>query len=863
MNFFLVSLLFVLCSAHNVEELSDWSITGAQGTVNVDRTGTVMASLVLAGVYKDPFFGTNLQKIDSKLFVNPYIYETYFSTPVCAHCSNPHHYLLIKGLNYRANVWINDVQIGAMKDIVGPFRYFELDLTTHLLPPPADNHLKLEIKPQVNGVWLTNSTDLGITFVDWNPNPPDENLGLWREVEVRTIADTVSIDYPLVRTALLPEHGTSFTGAQLTVMTEVHNWGNMSVSGQLVAMIDGVGTLTQLVTLKANEIKQIFFLPKDYALLTISNPRIWWPWQMGSAELYTLKMQFTVQPSSSISDELSVRFGVREMSDQLTDKQYRQYFVNRKPILIRGAGYSPDLFLISETNSTWQKQVLEYVKHMNLNTVRLEGKFPSDVFFDMADEMGLLIIPGFCCCDAWQRWPIWKAEQHTVASDSTRWQVKRLRIHASMLSFFYSSDELPPVEVEKEFLAAFQQEQWPNTLCAAASARTSTITGKTGVKMSGPYSWEPPNYWLEDTSKAGGAFGFLTEGGPGEAPLTSEAFEATLNPSSLWPENDEWNYHCGHQHGQFGSLKWFDPVLTARYGTPSSLIDYTKKAQAAIYESHRAMFEGYSHNKYFSTGVIQWMLNNAFPELIWHLFDFYFTPGGSYFGTQRACEPLHIQFHSHNRNISIINSYYSASPEGMVAHADVFNIAGTRIWSQVTAPLSALAADGVRDLFTLPPDSQLSDLSTTYFLRLTLYESATEERVLSRNVYWLSTKLDVLNWSKWEWNRTPCSSFADFSQLATLPQVQLDISSKTEQVGDQYRTTVTLHNSNKTPAFFVRLRMLTSAAQKQREVLPIFWSDNFVTLFADESLTLTAEYTVQAAGGDKPQLLVEPYNNLA
>ena len=63
--------------------------------------------------------------------------------------------------------------------------------------------------------------------------------------------------------------------------------------------------------------------------------------------------------------------------------------------------------------------------------------------------------------------------------------------------------------------------------------------------------------------------------------------------------------------------------MTAIYGTPADFADYERKAQAMAYDSERAMFEAYSRNKYSSTGVIQWMLNNAWPSLIWHLWDYY------------------------------------------------------------------------------------------------------------------------------------------------------------------------------------------------------------------------------------------------
>ena len=72
------------------------------------------------------------------------------------------------------------------------------------------------------------------------------------------------------------------------------------------------------------------------------------------------------------------------------------------------------------------------------------------------------------------------------------------------------------------------------------------------------------------------------------------------------------------------------------------------------YDNQRSMFEAYARNKYVSTGVIQWMLNNAWPSLIWHLYDYYLVPAGGYFGTKKASEirprPIRLRHQLRRRN---------------------------------------------------------------------------------------------------------------------------------------------------------------------------------------------------------------------
>ena len=173
------------------------------------------------------------------------------------------------------------------------------------------------------------------------------------------------------------------------------------------------------------------------------------------------------------------------------------------------------------------------------------------------------------------------------------------------------------------------------------------------MKMRGPYEWVPPLYWYTDT-KLGGPHGFATEIGPGPAPPPLESLKRFIPEDQLWPIGEAWNYHCGG--GPFKTMDVFNAAMDARYGPSSGVAEYARKAQATAYESHRAMLESFGERKYTATGVIQWMQNNAWPGMIWHLYDFYLRPGGSYFGAKKAGEPLHVQYAYDDRSVVVVNS---------------------------------------------------------------------------------------------------------------------------------------------------------------------------------------------------------------
>src|SRR5207247_1755643 len=158
-----------------------------------------------------------------------------------------------------------------------------------------------------------------------------------------------------------------------------------------------------------------------------------------------------------------------------------------------------------------------------------------------------------------------------------------------------------------------------------------------------------------------------------------ESLQAMLPKDHLWPIDQFWNFHAGG--GEFKNVEKFTHALEARYGKATGLDDYTRKAQALTYEAQRAMFEGYARNKYTSTGVIQWMLNNAWPSIIWHLYDYYMRPGGGYFGAKKALEPLHPVYGYDDHSVWVVSSQYEDA-KGLKLTTKVMNLDMTEKFSQ-------------------------------------------------------------------------------------------------------------------------------------------------------------------------------------
>jgi exo-1,4-beta-D-glucosaminidase len=316
----------------------------------------------------------------------------------------------------------------------------------------------------------------------------------------------------------------------------------------------------------------------------------------------------------------------------------------------------------------------------------------------------------------------------------------------------------------------------------------------------------------------------------------------------MWPVDDVWNYHAGG--GEFKTIGVFTDALTNRYGKSDNVEDFAMKSQMQTYEGVRAMYEAYSRNKYEATGVIQWMLNNAWPSMIWHLYDYYLRPGGGYFGAKRAMEALHPIYGYDDHSIWLVSSQYQDAA-GLKLTTKIYNLDATEKFTQENK--ADAAADSTAKIFTLP---DVQGLTPTYFLVLRLEDAS--GKLVGSNLYWLSTKPETLDWAKTNWWMTPTASFADFTALSQLPKVKLRVADRTERKGDEAIIHVAIENPSKSIAFFVRLKV--DKGEKGEEILPVVWQDNYISLLPGEKREVTASYRVAEQGTAKPTVEVSGWN---
>jgi exo-1,4-beta-D-glucosaminidase len=790
---------------------------------------TVLNTLIENGRHPDWYVGTRLAEIEPEPFRHPWWFRTVFEG---RHDGTT--LLGFDGINHSANVWLNGHLVAGASTVRGAYRRFWFDVSDHL---EEANALAVEVLPPEPG-------DFAPGFVDWNHPPPDRSTGIFRPVVLRRVGSG-SLHHPFARSQIDFASG----DARLTLQVQAVNHAPRALEGRLVGRVDGRG-FSQTVTLDPGESRWIELRADDHEALVVRNARLWWPVGMGEPALYEMDLHLEV--AAQVSDVARIDFGIRQVEDYWTEGGDRGFRVNRRPVLIKGAGWTDELFLGDRPEKT--RAQVEYARHAHLNCIRLEGIWGRDhTLYDACDRQGILLMVGWSCH--------WEHEQYlgkeadpryggTTSSDdidllARSWedQLLWLRHHPSILTWAVASDKLPPPELERRYLEAFRRldPDRPHLVSTAGVGSEqaiitegeliSEVSGSSGMKMLGPYDYTPPLYWFEDR-KLGGAWGFNTETGPGAQPPVLESIRRMIPEEDLWPMGPAWDFHCALN--EFDRLDTFREALGHRLGEAASLEEFALKAQILNYELMRPMFEAYRASRGRATGVIQWMLNAAWPKMYWQLYDYFLTPNAAYFAARKACQPLHLLYDYAEQAVDLVNEP-NRTAEGLEAEVRVLSLETEELLSR---RLSLTASpDSVARVLELPAEEAWGP---TWFLDLRLRSSG---ETVDRNFYWLSRKPDVLDYGRrvepWPYY-TPSLESADFTSLDRLPGARLEVSLGSSHEGEWTRTTVTLKNPGAALAFFVEMILLDPDGRVP--LVPVFWSDNYVSVLPGENRRLEVRH---------------------
>ncbi|WP_163175125.1 sugar-binding domain-containing protein [Bacteroides sp. 51] len=772
---------------------------------------TVMGVLTANGLYKDLLIDMNYKEADKTPFDSSWWYRTTFK--LSKEDKNRHISLDFDGITYRANVWLNGRQIASKEDMYGPFCRFSYDITD---VAGEDNVLAVEI-------FRAQVAEPNIGFVDWNPRPLDESMGIFREVRLNITGD-VKMKNTHVQSRVNTE---TLKEAWVTVETELSNLSDKSVSGKLVGEIGNI-KFTIPVKLDAKERKVVKIDPETIKDLHILNPRLWWSADLGQPELYQLNLKFIAK--NNITSQEDVTFGIRQIDTYFTEAGHRGFILNGQKVLIKGAGWTDDIFL-RDTPETNERQV-KYVRDMNMNTIRFENIWGnSQNLYDMCDKYGILALVGWSCQWEWKGYLgvpddefgcIRTEEDMNLLTRFLNDQVVWLRNHPSIIAWYGGSDKLLRPELEKKYMALLPTID-NRPYIGSAKGLTSSVTGRTGMKMVGPYEYVGPDYWFLD-SIYGGAYGFNTETGPGAQMPVYESIVKMIPEDKLWPLNDVWNYHCTTARVALNTLDFQNNVIDGMYGKPENLQEYLQSAYLLNYESTKSMFEAFRVNRKEATGLIQWMLNSAWPSLYWQLYDYYQIPVPAYYGVKTANMPHQLIYNYKDNGIYAVNETLTPG-EGLKAVIKGFSIDSKPVYEEEIA--FSTEPNSSKKIFTIENTLKNS------FVSLNIYNAAGEQ--IAENFYCLSSIPNEYDWKKTDWVGTPMTGFADFKDLRKMPNVDLKLNTSLQDSKNGKLIRLEIENPSSTIALFTCLKLKDAQGEI---VCPSYWDDNYISILPGEKVVL-------------------------
>ncbi len=791
----LLTLLFATASAL-AGPLDNWTLQrqGQKESFAVKVPCTVAGALNEAGFFgPDVLTQDRYKALAKSIFDDPWVFTTQFKAT-----RGLRHVLRFEGLDYYADIELNGSLIASRDTTFGAYSVREIDITAFVR---SRNTLKVTLRRAREG-------DLNAGYVDWNPRPVDESMGIIRPVVLISTPDVQVQDVfvkPLIDAGDLSR-------AQFEAQVTLVNRGARAVEGTVKGSYEG-GSFSVPVKLDAGETRQIIVTEE------VANPRIWWTAELGKPELYHLDVSFC--KGKKVSHSAGVTFGLRSIESEITPQGHRQFILNGKKVLIKSAGWTDDIFM-QDTAESLEAQV-KMVADMGLNSIRFENIWGKDqTIYDLCDRYGLMALVGFSCQWEWKNYCglpevkrygcINDPESEALAVRYFHDQVVWLRNHPSVIGWLSGSDCMPNPGLEKQYLALFAKLDYRPYICSASGLRS--LAGPSGMKMMGPYEYVGPDYWWLD-NRRGGNYGFNTETSPGLQMPQLESLRRIVGGKDLWPVGPVWDYHCTASSSAMNSTRFLENAMTQMYGQIEGLEDWIRKAHAMDYNATRSMYEAFRCNVPEATGIVQWMLNSAWPSLYWQLYDWYGIPTAGYYGVKAANAPVQAVFNYEDSSVWLVN-------DGVPAGEYEVRI---RVYDRN----SQLVRDDIACVTSRPRDpwKVFSGIEGPCFVAL----DVTGEGYGASNFYCIPAGVNRYKWHEADWWGIPIDEYADMRFVSGLPQAVLDIDVK--QVEGGYY--VTLENKSDVIAY----QNILKALDCQGQLIPgTFWSHNFFTLLPGECRTV-------------------------
>ena len=610
-----------------------WRISSATYNVEGDIPGSVYTALMENGLMEDPFYRDNerraLAVMDEEFtFSRTFEYEKKSDSVL----------LVCEGLDTLCDLYINGKFLAHTDNMHRTYRF---EVTSYLLDgvneikavfPSYDAYIKEKTKEQ----WITRGSDatlIGYAYVrkafymagwDWGPMLPD--AGIWKDIYL------INGDLPrITQTRILQRHDDE--KVFLTVRVETTAPCETSIT-----LTDPCGKAITLENGAETEIK---------------NPMLWWPNGYGEHPLYTVFVQAFVGGMSVDTDEKKV--GLRTLVISRDKDEWGEEFcykVNGVKIFAFGADYIPEDNILSRLNRDRTKKLLEDCIFANFNSIRVWGGgfYPHDYFFELCDEMGIIVfLDMMFACTAL---PTDQAFLDNVKAEIVD-NVRRFRHHACIAIISGNNEIEEEAAVEGwwrneervAYLKLFEHEM-PKIMeqeCPEISFVPSSPSARGGLIDPTNESVGDSHYWqvwhgnLPFTEYRKHFFRFLSEFGFQSFPTMKTIEQCTL-PEDRNPFSEVMELHQRNAAANGKILNYLSQ--TYLYPMRMDLLVYASQLLQA--EAIKYGVEHMRRNRGRCMGALYWQLNDCWPVASWASIDGYGRYKALHYEAKRFFEPIHI-----------------------------------------------------------------------------------------------------------------------------------------------------------------------------------------------------------------------------
>ncbi len=473
----------------------------------------------------------------------------------------------------------------------------------------------------------------------WDWAPKYKNVGIWKPVKL------VGWNEARLENAYIVTQKANAERAELMVHLDlVSGWEEDLEVKITVGPSTGSGTstfMTQNRSLSLSKGRQHTVMP-----ISIDNPQIWWPNEMGEQPLYDFEVR--LKKGNKVLDTRSFKTGIRtfEMVDEPDSIGRAFYFkVNGVPMYAKGANYVPE-----EMIETWIKpdntlKLLKMAQEAHFNMLRVWGGgiYPSDDFFNICDSLGILVWEDFMY--AGTMYPYDEAFLENAEIEAVE-QVKRLASHPS-LALWCGGNEISEGYYNWGWQKSLNwSEEDDKTIKAGYDQLFETILPE-AVSL---YDGTRP-YWPSSPSKGWGRPESLTEGDVhywgvwwGEQPyemyrekvgrFNSEyGYQSYPDYSTLQKiaQGEELSKDAeviaAHQKHPRGTRQ-IDDFIQRYYPNvqPKDFEEYVHLSQLSQAYGMEVAIEAHRTAKPYNMGTLYWQLNDAWPVTSWSSIDYYGNP---------------------------------------------------------------------------------------------------------------------------------------------------------------------------------------------------------------------------------------------